>query len=703
MANPFDFINNSTSPWLRMFGLGTDAQTLQNRQIGGARADMMAKMGEMIQAGVPIANIPGKMLNEPVFKNGVAMDPNIGAHMTAMISELQKQARGPDPFALSPGQVGLQPDPNNPQGPWKQVASAPTADIQTWTGVAGMSGQAQADISRAIWLIKSGNMTEAETAFYGPGGLVPTGKVSREFAQKTLGKVIREVDQRDATGAVIGKTLVDSSTGLPVSNISPPGNAPIGPAPVGQSGTQPVSPQAPQPPQAQPPPQDTGQPLTQVQPPPGPVVVPQNIQQQNIQGNMDLPGGYSPERAQTAIGINETGGRSNPYGTVGVISVNKRTGLNDRPLGRYGVMTSNLPSWSKEVFGRVMSPREFLNNPDAQDQLFQTKFEQNVAKYGNVRDAASVWFTGKPYAQGLNAKDVLGTSGHAYVDKFMANYSGAAPTQAQAPANSVATAVAQPAQSGSVATQPAGTTSSPAVLSNPADAFNGAGWLSLGKELFGNLAHATFPNNPSFGAGPQGTERDALRTLQTNIAGLGTNSKVSNTELKYYMNQMSGLGITSSPGGSLTGALEFRHFLEEKRALAASELNDPRQPVEVKKIAATDIQSFDYVLNSMPSIEVMNRKLQDINLGKGGGFGLGDAIGQVIGTAGNLLSSIRGDVSKGVAKGVKAVQNANDRSAAISTMSYEELKGLTNANPPLTDNENMAAAARLRQVRPGGQ
>ncbi|TRC78508.1 hypothetical protein FJV80_24510 [Mesorhizobium sp. WSM4310] len=92
----------------------------------------------------------------------------------------------------------------------------------------------------------------------------------------------------------------------------------------------------------------------------------------------------------------------------------------NQALGAYQVMRSNLPSWSKETFGEVMSPKDFLSNSGAQDAVFEKQFGKYLSKYGNPQDAASAWFTGGPLSTGANAKDVLGTSGSVYVDKFNA-------------------------------------------------------------------------------------------------------------------------------------------------------------------------------------------------------------------------------------------------------------------------------------------
>ena len=148
-----------------------------------------------------------------------------------------------------------------------------------------------------------------------------------------------------------------------------------------------------------------------------------------------------------AIQSNESGGR---YDIVG--PTHPKYG---RALGAYQVMESNLPSWSQEALGRVVSPEEFLGSKEIQDAIFAKKFGQAVAKYGNPQDAASVWFTGRPAAEGGNSRDSLGTSGNAYVSKFnsalrgiQASAGGQAPTQVaagpQVPGAPVSNATAPP-------------------------------------------------------------------------------------------------------------------------------------------------------------------------------------------------------------------------------------------------------------------
>lgn len=111
-----------------------------------------------------------------------------------------------------------------------------------------------------------------------------------------------------------------------------------------------------------------------------------------------------------AISSIESGGR---YGLLGPAT---RSG--DRAYGKYQVMGSNIPVWTREILGQSMTPQQFLANPQAQDAVFQGKFSQYLNKYGNPEDAASVWFSGQPLSKAANRSDVFGTTGASYVQKF---------------------------------------------------------------------------------------------------------------------------------------------------------------------------------------------------------------------------------------------------------------------------------------------
>lgn len=88
-----------------------------------------------------------------------------------------------------------------------------------------------------------------------------------------------------------------------------------------------------------------------------------------------------------------------------------------RALGKYQVMSSNVGEWSKEILGREVTPREFINSPELQDAIFNGKFGQYVEKYG-PDGAARAWFAGERGMKNPNAKDAYGTTVTEYSRRF---------------------------------------------------------------------------------------------------------------------------------------------------------------------------------------------------------------------------------------------------------------------------------------------
>ncbi len=142
-----------------------------------------------------------------------------------------------------------------------------------------------------------------------------------------------------------------------------------------------------------------------------------NRQAQYVQDSGQLAGPVTAKYGP-AIAAGESAGKGN-YTAIGPVT---KTG--DHGYGRYQVMGSNIPVWTQEVLGKRMTPREFLDNPQAQDAVFEAKFGGMVQEYGSPQEAASVWFTGHPLAQGAALKDTLGTTGAQYVSKFNAALGG---------------------------------------------------------------------------------------------------------------------------------------------------------------------------------------------------------------------------------------------------------------------------------------
>jgi len=82
-----------------------------------------------------------------------------------------------------------------------------------------------------------------------------------------------------------------------------------------------------------------------------------------------------------------------------------------------------------------MTPSEYLKDPGAQDAVAGHFFGGYLQQYGNPQDAASMWFSGKPLAQGASKSDGYNT-GAQYVAKFnqaLANGQGTGPSGASGP------------------------------------------------------------------------------------------------------------------------------------------------------------------------------------------------------------------------------------------------------------------------------
>lgn len=121
------------------------------------------------------------------------------------------------------------------------------------------------------------------------------------------------------------------------------------------------------------------------------------------------------EAADYALSYVESMG-SGGYDAVGPV-MESGSYAGDRAYGKHQVMGKNIPSWTEQYYGVRMTPDQYLKNPAAQDAVFRGKFGESVDKYGNMQDAASVWFTGQPYDVGENRDDTYIT-GEQYVGKF---------------------------------------------------------------------------------------------------------------------------------------------------------------------------------------------------------------------------------------------------------------------------------------------
>lgn len=67
----------------------------------------------------------------------------------------------------------------------------------------------------------------------------------------------------------------------------------------------------------------------------------------------------------------------------------------DRALGRYQILASNVPGWSREVLGYAVTPQQFLDSPTIQDKVAVGKLDRYCAAYGPA-GAAAAWYSGDP-------------------------------------------------------------------------------------------------------------------------------------------------------------------------------------------------------------------------------------------------------------------------------------------------------------------
>lgn len=105
----------------------------------------------------------------------------------------------------------------------------------------------------------------------------------------------------------------------------------------------------------------------------------------------------------------ESGGN---YGAVGVWV------HGDRAYGRYQVMGNNIPSWTRQYYGKSLTPQQYLHNRAAQDAVARGRLRSYVNKYG-YRGAASAWYSGNASLHMSTRPQPGGPSIKGYVDSIM--------------------------------------------------------------------------------------------------------------------------------------------------------------------------------------------------------------------------------------------------------------------------------------------
>lgn len=115
-----------------------------------------------------------------------------------------------------------------------------------------------------------------------------------------------------------------------------------------------------------------------------------------------------------AIAEQESG---NDYGALGVYV------RGDRAYGKYQVMGANVPSWTKQHYGKSLTPTQFLNSPAAQEAVARGVLQGYWDKYG-ARGAASAWYSGNPKLSESTSRQSGGPSIKSYVDSVLSKAAG---------------------------------------------------------------------------------------------------------------------------------------------------------------------------------------------------------------------------------------------------------------------------------------
>lgn len=125
----------------------------------------------------------------------------------------------------------------------------------------------------------------------------------------------------------------------------------------------------------------------------------------------------------------ESAGRPVPY-----VATGPPVHGDDAAIGKYQILGANVPAWTQAALGRPLTPTQFAADPAAQEATATHRLGALLdAHGGSVRDVASIWHSGVPYAQAVaeGRKDSLGTTTQAYADRIAG--SGGASTGAPTP------------------------------------------------------------------------------------------------------------------------------------------------------------------------------------------------------------------------------------------------------------------------------
>lgn len=91
--------------------------------------------------------------------------------------------------------------------------------------------------------------------------------------------------------------------------------------------------------------------------------------------------------------------------------------------GKYQVLDSNIPSWTRQYYGKSLTPQQFLNNRAAQDAVARGKLKSLFNKHG-ARGAAAAWYSGNASLHMSTRPQQGGPSIKQYVDEVISRAGG---------------------------------------------------------------------------------------------------------------------------------------------------------------------------------------------------------------------------------------------------------------------------------------
>lgn len=97
-------------------------------------------------------------------------------------------------------------------------------------------------------------------------------------------------------------------------------------------------------------------------------------------------------------------------------------------VGKYQVLKSNIPSWSRAALGYSISWQQFRDSPDLQEKIVRHRLKGYFDKYG-ARGAASAWYSGNPKLSESTRPQPGGPSIKAYVDSVISRAGGISSTE----------------------------------------------------------------------------------------------------------------------------------------------------------------------------------------------------------------------------------------------------------------------------------